>query len=157
MKIILSIVLALTSVISQAATWTFHASRDNYCYVDVMGNDFTREVWIEWDIVNGGGVWVWEAPDWNTVEHSTGFNETYTFDLADETFWGSMAISSLPPNYDGWQSPPILFLGGGEFWIDFDSAGVARISTTLPTDLGKWAWDGINQSQLRRAAIAFAT
>lgn len=147
------LIIALTALLqsqSIAATWTFHFWKDNYGFVDVMGGNSTKEVFVEWDFGDAGydgGVYVWESPDWSLPKETLGFFGDYSFSLDDETFWGSVTINGPAPSFNGGGSPLVLYIGGGEFWIDFSSDGAPRISETQPADFGKWAWDGsINPS-----------
>lgn len=50
-------------------------------------------------------------------------------------------LSGPYPNYSGGGTFDISLLGG-EWWIDFDSVGTVRVSSSQPSDFGKWAWDG---------------
>lgn len=151
MKSLLTIAIATFAAISiSAATWTFHACKDNYAFVDIgggsaVGQPSTSECFIEWDYGDAGydgGVFFAFGPLWNWEIISLGFNETQTVTLDDISTWGSVSVNGPTPDFNGGGSPVILYVGGGEFWIDFAPNGTVRINISEPSDFGKWAWDG---------------
>lgn len=153
MKII-PLLLCVLGLNLNAATWTFHGVKDNYSYVNL------------WQPAGGSGVAVQLQWDWNWDQlfpssadsgvqyinagigtHWTGYADTLTVDI-DPSFQVTVIdVSGPAPGYNGlteWLFPynPPSGPQPGEYWIDFASDGTGRISTSAPTDFGKWAWDG---------------
>lgn len=166
---------ALWWIAAHAATWTIHGAKDNYLQVTLVGPVLNCEsapisevrYWGDPDHTRGWmsfGYWDYA----NDVAYPPGYSGAlnYTNQCGDYYTWGysqsewqetlmfegdaDIVIYSLwgPfPDYNGTDQSGNLSLLGGEFWIDFDSFGIVRVSVSEWPDFGKWAWDGsINPS-----------
>jgi len=85
-------------------------------------------------LVNGpGGV---------TDSGFTGYSDVLTLEVPDGFVFLTLSVTSGYPDYNGdYNNIPFPSVPG-EYWIDMDSSGVPRLSTSQPSDFGKWAWDG---------------
>lgn len=149
-----------TSTLSLADTWTFHAVNTVNPVVTVT-QDGGWEMHQGWYLINYQyGVdqyvdptvfadkWTWEEQDWIGNDPDTGFNIWNT--TFGEISGATLSITNQP--YDFWVEGPIPDYPGyadygsissGEYWIDVaPGGGDFRLSTTQPSDFGKWAWDG---------------
>lgn len=158
--------LCLIGVNLNAATWTFHGTKDNYSYVYLWqpAGGSGAAVQLQWD-------WNWDrlfpasadsgtqfitaaaGTDW------TGYSDVLTVDI-DPAFQVTVIdISGPATGYNGlteWLFPysPPSGPQPGEYWIDFASDGTGRVSTSEPSDFGKWAWDGsINPNYVAPLAV----
>lgn len=91
-----------------------------------------------------------------------GYQDTWGFDPPTVTglFWDATTpttqifISGGAPDYGGGVSASFNDYPPSEVWIDFASDGTLRLSTSLPPDFGKWAWDGsLNPNYVAPLAI----
>lgn len=90
------------------------------------------------------GLHLW-TPVLGVVTDWTGYSDTLSFDDlysgVGERLVFPVILSGPSPDYSSYTY--VDWSGGpGEYWIDFNSAGTPRISTSAPFDFGKWAWDG---------------
>lgn len=171
MKACLTLFCWLFSVcISFAVTWTFHGTKDNYSIVYILsglgpGPGYDPLGVMQWD-------WNYdqEFPQWADSGLATtrdaqgnyiwsGYSDSLTLTTPDKTAWVSeIDLSGPADNYSGrvsiWSNPVESIVPPGEYWLDFDSTGTIRLSTTQPSDFGKWAWDGsLNPSWVEPLAV----
>ena len=76
----------------------------------------------------------------HTMDYVHGWNEVQTIDTTD----ARLCEYFLAAGSDAWSGGvyTVFPICEGEYWIDFNPDGTARISTSQPTEWGKWAWDG---------------
>jgi len=142
----LTIALFLTLALSaQAVTWTIHAWRDNLTYAVAYDSTHSQET---------GQMVFYEG----TVPSASGDTIVLTIDAVESVFDEScgcinpgaslfyIRISGPAPRTKNVQ---YAFSQGyeeilppGEYWVDFDSNGIARLSTVQPADFGKWSYNG---------------
>lgn len=67
-----------------------------------------------------------------------------TYQVTSFTVGDYLLVSGSPDNqHDVTNAVSVTsIIQFGEYWIDFDSTGAARISTTQPPDFGMWLSDG---------------
>lgn len=162
MKTVITLLFSFC-ISSFSANWTFHGTKDNYSVVYVLsglgpGPGYDPIGIMQWD-------WTYdqEFPEWADSGLAitrdadgnyvwSGYADSLILTTSDETAWVSeIDLSGAADNYSGrislWNNPTTSLVPPGEYWVDFASDGTARISTTQPSDFGKWAWDGsINPS-----------
>lgn len=158
--------------VSNAATWTIHSFKDN---APTATWSSSSEYWmVFWDLAfdlaqpdspDSGfyQAFVGGSDGLNLI--SGGYQDTWTINIPDDSWLVRVDMYGPYPDYNGWDGH-LYWPGGhawngqiippsstsnspipGEYWIDYDSTGVARMSTAQPSDFGKWAWDGsINPS-----------
>lgn len=160
-----------------SSEWTIHNSRDNCLTVSIatnwvqvvegntIGAGFLYETSAYWDFGHDAlfpeEVWSYSYSSVFSVSDPI---ETYTSGYSDVQVLrcsGSTTATILDEGGGGYNDiwlcgPYPDYLGvlhsempweSGEYWIDFASDLTVRISTTQPSDFGKWAWDGsINPS-----------
>lgn len=151
----------LTAINVGAATWTVHGTKENWMsFVVRHWNNPNQELRIIWNFYQFPYEQASGLYD-STYSDIDGSLIGYTETLAYQDSWtvnapdGSIAICELlwgggPDDYSGWWDYPFgrpSTFGNwiqypGEFWIDFDSTGTPRLSTSKPSDFGKWLWDG---------------
>lgn len=152
------IALILTTVCVHCQTWTFHSAETVNPVVTVT-SDGTWNAVPGWYVINyqygvndyGNPVsfqnqWLWQeqilqfwTPTggvWDTTFYYLTGN-TLTINQPPVDVWVEGAI----PDYFGYSDYGAL--ATGEYWFDISPAGYDfRLSTTQPTDFGKWLWDG---------------
>ncbi len=146
-KLITSLFLFATLSI-QAATWTIHAFKDNATYAvayDSTDSQTTGEMVYYYGIWSGDTLTI--SID---AELSVWHPECGCLNPGASLFY--IRVSGPAPKY---RNPQYAFMqtssGGdlapGEYWVDFAQNGSGRLSTSQPSDFGKWAWNGkINPS-----------
>jgi hypothetical protein len=156
-----TILLFLASVLCvHADTWTFHAAQTVNPVVTITqdGGWITHAGWYVINYQYGvnqyvnptafADKWTSEEQDWLGADPSTGFG---IWNTIFQEFSGPTLTITQPP-VDFWVEGPIPdYLGyadygaiaSGEYWIDIvPGGGDFRLSTSAPSDFGKWAWDG---------------
>lgn len=154
MKTFIAVTGLLVALATNASTWTIHGTKDNATFVgwryDIPLGTQTSFIWD----YAGDSIWGPSSgillDDWTsgTDEISwlqQGYSDVLTWDLQDDWAWMIVDISGPAPDYQNFQGNFSVQPGEilpGEYWLDFDLNGKMRLSTTQPTDFGKWAWDG---------------
>ena len=132
-----------------ADQWTFHGFRDNYSAV--TWTDFgqpTTYLCMSWD-------WGWDQTGLGPVDSGTrtlvsgvsdsgftGYSDVLTLDVPAGFVFLTCTVTSGYPDYNGNPNNVTFPTIAGEYWLDMDSTGNPRISSSQPSDFGKWAWDG---------------
>lgn len=159
MKTILSVLIACACLVSNAATFTFHACKDNWTEISVLYGD-------SWDTAFAYQIGYWDygydlafpSKAYSGLEgeiNQIGYSDTISFSsdypACEVDVWlcggypdyGNGQINFDLPRFEG----GVDLINGGEVWIDFGPDGIGRIELVKPADFGKWAWDGsINPS-----------
>lgn len=149
MKSIIILIGLVASMGSNAAEWIFHGCKDNYSAVTWtdLGQP-TTYLCMSWD-------WLWDQTGLGPIDSGTrtlvsggydsgysGYAESLTLDVPDGFVFLTCMVTSGYPDYNGnWDNVPFPLVSG-EYWLDMDSTGTPRLSTSRPEDFGKWAWDG---------------
>lgn len=172
MKNLIALATLLFCISSNASTWTIHGFRDNYTGASICGPLLSCTVPPSINVAywkDGDHLYEYMAyahldydndllyPDYaysgvsaytNVCdgEYTTEFypvllSASWQFTISGDATFADFWLYGPQPDYNG-ESRGTLPLSGGEFWIDFDSTGIARVSTSEPSDFGKWAWDG---------------
>lgn len=147
-NLILIAVLVWVSLCS-GAQWTFHGFRDNYSAV--TWTDFaqpTTYLCMSWD-------WGWDQTGLGPIDSGTrtlvigvsdsgftGYSDALTLDIPDAFVFLTCMVTSGYPDYNGNWDNVAFPTAPGEYWLDMDSTGTPRLSSSQPSDFGKWAWDG---------------
>lgn len=148
MKTLIGLLSVLVCFTVQAATWTFHGCKDNYSAVTWIQASPLQFYTMSWD-------WTWDQTGLGDIDSGTrflvsggfdsgysGYSESLTLDIPDGYEFLTLMVTGPYPDYNGDQSNLDFPTIPGEYWLDFASDGTRRLSTTAPTDFGKWAWDG---------------
>lgn len=162
-RIFIAIVAFLLTLIASAQDWTFTSADNVNPVVTVWAITGYGDTGSGYVINYQYGVddfqnateyadkWTWKKETilgwtdtgyiWNTELFESAGN-TLTISEAPMDVWVEGAI----PDYLGYEDYGAL--PSGAYWFDISPSGYAfRISTILPSDFGKWAWDGsINPS-----------
>jgi len=183
MKSIITLVIALFGISLNAATFTFHAVKENWTEISVNCEplacnpvrgyqsyvigywDFGWDTAFPADAYSGlTGEDVDCAGNFTTSVNSPGYQDTLTFTASDPVQEVDVWISGPYPNYPNGQlnfdlqrqpEGGVDLVSGGEAWIDFGPGGIGRIELSQPVDFGKWLWDGsINPSYVEPPALA---
>lgn len=153
-----AIIIAISLFQAYSSNWTFHGFKDNYSAVTWtdFGQSSITYLCMSWD-------WGWDQTGLGPIDSGTrtlingpggvvdsgftGYADVLTLDVPDGFVFITCSVTSGYPDYNG-NSDNVTFPSApGEYWLDMDSAGQPRLSTTQPPDFGKWAWDGsINPS-----------
>lgn len=167
MKLSISFVLFLVSCVSSfASTWTFHACKDNYTSIRVVDTWDWIDVWhCQWDLAfdsnpsntPDSGISFYDG---STFTEYSGYLDTLTVEAPQysDVWW--FGISGPYPDYSGtvgsmFPETRNSFPVPGEYWIDFypDNCGF-RVTTSKPSDFGKWSWNGsVNPSWIEPAPL----
>lgn len=162
-NLLIALLVSVTSICS-AAQWTFHGFKDNYSAV--TWTDFSEPITylcMSWD-------WAWDQAGLGTIDSGTrtlvnsiggitdsgftGYSDVLSLDVPDGFVFLTLSVTSGYPDYNGDYSNLPFPKTSGEYWLDMDSTGSPRLSTSQPTDFGKWAWDGsINPNYVAPAAV----
>lgn len=146
------LLLSIVSLKTEGAIWTLHGCKDNYLQVRWIADQNPPFYWggtmdfdWTWDQLypdqSDSGIQTWDlsgSTSW------TGYSDALSLDVPDLARCWNAYQSGSGPNYDGWNDWSLYWetMVAGEYWIDFAPDGAVRISTTSPSDFGKWAWDG---------------
>lgn len=163
----------LISLSCFSQTWTVHAVKENctalyFRGMPLQSGGYTWYQWYgtmqfdwDWDQIypqysdSGVEIFTFNGTDgYNKTTDFNGWSETMTFSAPSEAEDASWYLFGGAPDYGGeeWNLGGSLSLTGGEFWIDFGPASIARVSESKPSDFGKWSWDGsINPSWVEPA------
>lgn len=161
MKLLLALVALCVSVaIGVSETWTIHGARENWMVFAVRHWNFpNQQIRVIWNYHNFP--YEQQSGFYNSIYSDTEpillsyseileHRDTWIFDAPSgsigicESLWGGNE------EYYGWWSYPFgwpytfadWIQTPGEYWIDFESGGIPRLSTSIPSDFGKWLWDG---------------
>lgn len=169
MKTILGILLSSVALTVNSATWTFHGTACNPAQVKL--SDSAEHWMIQWDHdwdaafpgdADSGVYHAFSGFGWDSTV--IGYSDDYTVTISDSAWLARVVIYGPFPDYspeDGhlywpggtaWNGeiiPPATSVSSpppGEYWIDWSPSGVARLSTSKPSDFGKWNRDGSTSS-----------
>lgn len=164
MKTLLSTISLAASLFSaQAVTWTFHGFKDNWLWVELDPCSCSTDDYYYWQ-------WDWDYDQTNPPDSGSGYSpygsqfpnltigyqDTWTADLDEKYSYLWVSLEGPYPGYYGGGFGLIadVVYAPGDYWFDFTPYGTLRISTSLPDDFGKWAWDGsINPNYVAPLAV----